>query len=557
MKRAGVVAALLGAIVLLLLALGHRQVGYARDEGIYFSASRSYAAWFGDLVREPGRALSRSGRDRRFAENHEHPALLKSLAGLSARTFARPPVPGTEQDGLRDDGGLVPIMDEGAAMRLPAQLLAALAVALLFLAAARRDGWVAGGIAAGAFILLPQVWFYAGLHAFDVPVAVAMLAAVLAYRRALHSKRWALALGPIVGFAIAVKHNALFLGPLLALHYWGCLVLARREGRTIARAQWIPLPLVSMGALSLPTAFALWPWLWSEPWARVREYIAFHREHAYYNMEFLGTNYNQPPMPVSYPFVLTWATVPSVLLVLAAIGLALGLRRELARTDATEGATPGGFSVALPSGWQRHDTLLFAMMAAFPLVLIALPSTPIFGGTKHWITAYPFIALLAARAWPFLWQQVPLRLAKLQPLALVLVLGPTAIATIDGHPFGMSQYAPLVGGARGAAELGLNRGFWGHAIVPELPRLPALLGARRRLYLHDLIELSHQQYVREGRWPEGIESAALSRANAGLLFHELHMATWEYQLWEQLGTTAPVDVVVLDDVPLTSVYAAP
>jgi hypothetical protein len=555
----GAIGMLLGTAVALLLALGHRQVGYARDEGMYFDASRSYAAWFGELVRQPGTALSRGERDRRFRVNHEHPALLKSLAGISANTFARAPAPGSEQEGMRDGGGLLPIMDEGAAMRLPAQLLAALATVLLFVAAARRGGIAAGVLAAGSFILLPQLWFYAGLHAFDVPVAVAMLAVVLAYRRALVDRRWALALGPIVGLAIAFKHNALFLGPLLALHYWGCLLLARfRDHKVIARGQWIPLPLVSMGVAALPVAIALWPWLWSDTLARIGEYISFHRQHAYYNMEFLGTNYNQPPMPTSYPFVMTWASVPSVLLVLAAIGSWIGLRHDLARPgDASaSAATAGGFATPLPEGWARHDTLLFAMMAAFPLLLIALPSTPIFGGTKHWLTAYPFIALLGARAWPWLWRSVAgPRMLRLQPLALVLVLGPAAIATVDGHPYGMSQYAPLVGGARGAATLGLNRGFWGHAIVPELPRLPALLRGATRLYLHDLHELAQRQYVREGRWPRGIDPAPLVRAQSGLIFHELHVATWEYQLWEQLGTTAPVEVITLDGVPLTSVYA--
>ncbi|MBC8072382.1 MAG: glycosyltransferase family 39 protein [Deltaproteobacteria bacterium] len=557
-RRLVLLAIVLGVLVTALLSIGHREVGYVRDEGIYFAASRSYAAWFGDLVRQPGKTLGRAERDRRFRTNHEHPALLKSLAGLSARLLARPPAAGSEEPGIRDDGGVLPVMDEGAAMRLPAQLSTALAVALLFLAASRWWGVGAGVLAAGSFILLPQVWFYAGLHAFDVPVAVAMLVVVLAYRRALHSRGWALALGPIVGVAIAVKHNALFLGPLLALHYWTCLLLARvREGRPIARGQWIPLPLVSMGLSSLPVAVALWPWLWSDTWARIAEYVTFHRAHAYYNMEFLGTNYNQPPMPIAYPWVMTWASVPSVILVIAALGLALGLRAELARDrePSTELAR-GGFVIALPGGWARHDTLLFAMMAVFPLVLIALPSTPIFGGTKHWITAYPFMALLSARAWPWLWSRLTdVRTARLEPLALAVVLGPAAIATIDGHPYGMSQYAPLVGGARGAASLGLNRGFWGHAIVRELPRLPELMGDATRLYAHDLDGLAQRQYVREGRWPAGIEMVPLSRAQAGLFFHELHMATWEYQLWEQLGTTAPVDVVTLDGVPLTSVYA--
>ncbi len=545
----------LGVLTTLLLALGHRDVGYARDEGIYFAASRHYGAWFGDLTREPGKALTQTGRDRRFRINHEHPALLKSAAGISAALLARAPAAGTSDEELVDTGGVLPIMDEGAAMRLPAQLMTGVTVALLFVAAARWGTLFAGLLAAGAFILLPHVQFHAGLHAFDVPVAMAILAVVLAYRRSQHSRRWGLALGVVLGVAIAVKHNALFLGPLLALHHWGALALARwRDGRTVSRSQWVSLPLVSMATLGPLTAIGLWPWLWSDTAARIGEYFTFHRQHAYYNTEFFGQNFNQPPMPVSYPFVMTWATVPTVLLALALLGAAIALRADWARARPEVGT--GSFWTPLPASWTRHDGLLFAIMASFPLVLIALPSTPIFGGTKHWITAYPFMALLAARAWTVLWQNV--RAPRWwQPVALGMVLLPGAISTIDGHPFGMSQYAPLVGGARGAADLGLARGFWGHAIATRLPTLGETLGHRKRLYVHDVHDLAVLQYRREGRWPENTESVPIARAQAGLLFHELHMATWEYQLWEQLGTAAPIDVVTIDGVPLVSIYAVP
>lgn len=553
-RTVALVALALALLTTCVLAIGHRDVGYARDEGIYFAASRHYAAWFGDVVREPSRALAKAGRDRRFRVNHEHPALLKSAAGLSAGLFARAPADGTQDEELRDGGGVMPIMDEGAAMRLPAQLLAGLAVALLFVTAASGGSIFAGLLAAGGFILLPHVAFHAGLHAFDVPVATAILAVVLAYRRAGSSRRWGLATGVVLGAAIAVKHNALFLGPLLALHHWTTLALAKwRDGRTVRPAQWIGLPLVSMAILAPLVAFALWPWLWADPFDRVVEYFTFHRQHAYYNMEFLGHNYNQPPMPASYPFVMTWATVPSVLLLLAVMGAVIALRRDWQRSGGDGGT--GSFSTPLPAGWNRHDGLLYAMMAAFPLVLIALPSTPIFGGTKHWITAYPFMMLLGAHAWSVLWRRAD-RPRWQQAAALGAVLLPGAISTVDGHPFGMSQYAPLVGGARGAAELGLGRGFWGHAIATRLPVLGETLGGATRLYVHDVHELAVQQYRREGRWPAGVESAPIARAQAGLFFHELHMATWEYQLWEQLGTAAPIDVVTLDGVPLMTVYRA-
>src|SRR5690606_19693367 len=121
-------------------------------------------------------------------------------------------------------------------------------------------------------------------------------------------------------------------------------------------------------------------------------------------------------------------------------------------------------------------------------------------------TAYPFMAIAAAFAWSRLWRDSAWspRLRRLEPLALLLCLAPSAMATVDGHPYNLSQYAPMVGGPRGAADLGLNRGFWGHAAVPLLPIASEVTGSRAGVYLQDIHPLAHQQYVREGRWPEDL-----------------------------------------------------
>ena len=566
------IAVTLGLATTLLLALGHRRVGYVRDEGIYFAASRHHAAWAAHVLEAPGEALAAPARDRAFAVNREHPALMKLVAGISARLFAQAGPPGPEHA----PAGLLPVLPEGAAMRLPAQLLAGLGVALLFLAGAglaapiRKDSppapsdspapaippapsdslpLLAGLCAALWFIALPHVWFHAGLHAFDVPVAVATLAVVLMYRRALHSPRWGFALGPALGVAISIKHNALFIPVLLALHYGLCLLLARRRPYT---AQLLPLPFLTMAVLAPLTVLALWPWLWSDPVGRVLEYVEFHRFHAYYNTEYLGVNYNRPPLPVSYPFVLTWATVPTGMLLLALLGLGSGLSRAFRTTPVPEDSPRWTAPLA---NHDRRDGLLWALFAAFPLLLISLPTIPIFGGTKHWLTAYPFFALAAASglvalaraaALPSRWRHAPAGV-------LLLVLVPGVWSTINGHPFGLSQYAPLVGGPRGAADLGLLRGFWGTA-VPAPVLDPATPGAP--LYIHDMHELARQQYAREGRWPAGATSVPPARARAALIFHERHMLTHELQVWDALHTTAPDEVVTLDDVPLTSLYRA-
>jgi 4-amino-4-deoxy-L-arabinose transferase-like glycosyltransferase len=539
-------ALLMAVVVTAALSVSHRGTGYVRDEGIYFEASRSYAAWVDMLVQAPSKAMQRKVRDRHFAPNHEHPALMKTLGGVSARWLGSAPAD-------KNTPARAGFMPEGAAMRLPAQAMAGLACGLLFLAGFRRAGVLAGLVAAGSFILLPRVWFNAGLHAFDVPVAAAILAVVLAYRRAQSSVVWSLVAAVLLGLAIAVKHNALFVGPLLALHHGLQLVIDRvRHGRVAPRSTWLPLPLVSMMVLAPLVAWACWPWLWADTVPRLQAYVDFHSQHSWYNMEFLGVNYNQPPMPMAYPLVMLVATVPAVLLVAAALGTWLQGRVDLHAPVPSD--AKASFWRPRPNALPARDTLIYALFAEFPIALIALPSTPIFGGTKHWITAYPFLALLAAEAWGRLWRLADLPRARrvwMQPALAAALLAPAAIGLRDAPNLGLSQYAPLVGGPRGAAQLGLNRGFWGHAVAGMIPEQPT------RLHLHDLHELARRQYAREGRWTDGVEPVPLSRAEAALLFHELHMTTHEVDAWNHFGTTAPTSVLELDDVPLTSLYGQP
>jgi hypothetical protein len=322
--RAPLCGALLGLLVALLLVTGHQRVGYVRDEGIYFVASRSYAAWAAQALRRPASVLDAPARDRAFAVNNEHPPLMKLLAGLSARLLTAAPAPtnpSTTPPSRADPGGstippvelapagLLPSLPEGAAMRLPAQLLAGLGVALLFLAgAALGGGLLAGLLAAGWFIALPRVWFHAGLHCFDVPVACATLAVVLTYRRALVAPAW----GPRPRPRARPRDRHQAQRPLHR-------PAARRSLCNLPdhRPQTAPSPPLgpALAAQRRPprplTVYCLWPWLWSDPLPRLAEYFAFHADHSYYNTEYFGVNYNRPPLPIAYPFVLTWATVPS------------------------------------------------------------------------------------------------------------------------------------------------------------------------------------------------------------------------------------------------------
>jgi hypothetical protein len=541
-------AVVVGLTSTAVLAARAPEIGFPRDEGIYFDASRRYGAWVSELVRAPRRALAQAGRDRAFSHNREHPPLMKLAAGASARALG--------PDEERPGSGLI---SESAAMRLPAQALTGLCAAILFWIGAslgrarpRLVAWSVGAVAAGWWLFAPRVAFHGSLHTFDAPIAVATLVVVLLYRRARSSWRWSLGLGVALGLAVVIKHNALFIPFTLLAHHAWTLAAARRNGAHVPAAALAPPAFVSMAILAPLVAWACWPWMWTDPLERLSEYAQFHAQHSYYNMEFLGVNYNRPPLPTAYPWVMTLATVSSSLLALSLVGIVKGPGRRDADPTETTIAPWGRWHDAQPTDWPEHDRLLIALFALFPLALIALPTVPIFGGTKHWLTAYPFAAWAAAWTWLRVERATGWRPPTFT-LATVAVLGPAAWSTLHAHPVGLSQYAPLVGGARGAAEAGLNRGFWGYAIGSVLDEADA--EDRTRVYPHDIHPLAAEQYRRDGRWPTGWVQSPPERARAGFVFHERHMRADEVRVWNALGTQSPARVVTLDDVPLTSFYA--
>src|SRR5262249_18521200 len=150
-------------------------------------------------------------------------------------------------------------------------------------------------------------------------------------------------------------HNAFFIPPILLVHF---LYLAWRQRRLP------PVGVFVWMALLGPVIYlACWPWLWFDTVHRFREYVEFHVHHVYYNMEYFGRNYNKPPFPLSFPYVMTALTLPLTTLVLA-----LG----------------GAFGLARKPGDDRRTSLLIGLNALFPMAVITVTRAPIFGATKHW-----------------------------------------------------------------------------------------------------------------------------------------------------------------------------
>lgn len=533
-----------------------RGLGFSRDEGFYFTAAQEYKRWFVMLFESPSKATMRASIDSLWSNNHEHPSLMKSLFALSHLFF---------HDKWRV------FHDGSTAFRFPGMLMMGLALWVTYMFAARAYSRRAGVVAAVALGLMPRVFYHAHLACFDVPIMAMWTACIYVYWRAEKEGglTWALAAGLMYGLTLETKHNAWMLPAVFLPH--ALVVHGRLMSRYASRSSRIPVPssLVAMVTMG-PIVFVLmWPWLWNDTLPRIQEYVNFHVHHDYYNIEFLGTTYFGPPSPRSYMPVMIAATVPTATLVLFFVGAFDRGRILVARSlawlgNSLEKRLP--WPHVLPARDRVHTDLLIVLAIGVALGPFLLPRTPIFGGTKHWITAYPFLAILAGRGFDIVWSRAELLVrsrlelsTRQRFLAQGLLIGATFVGalatTIHSHPFGLSAYVPMVGGTAGGADLGLNRQFWGFTTESLGPWLAKNTKPGETLYFMDTAWPSWNRLIEEKRIPEtlrGVSSPA--EADLSIVHHEQHMNEVDYNIWTEYRSSTPVYVLTHDGVPIISVY---
>lgn len=548
--RDGVVGLLLTAAYVALLLATSRDLGMTRDEGFYVDAAERYAGWFELLAEDRGAALERESIDRFWETNHEHPSLPKSLFALSW-------IAQREWDVFPEDS---------MAFRFPGMLMSALVLWLIYAFGARAYGRTVGAFAAVAWALMPNVFYHSHLDCFDVPVVTMLTLVTYAYWRSLAEPRWAIATGLAYGLALETKHNAWIL-PLVFLVHWLFFVLpgelaARRAGKAKVTTL-VPWWLVTMAALGPPIFVALWPWLWHDTSARFSEYASFHLNHVHYNIAYLGRTYFGPPGPISYPFVMTLFTVPLVTVLLALAGI--GVRaRALVPSWLVARVWPHG---ALEGDRQRTDVLAFGCMIT-PMIVIALPSTPIFGGTKHFLAGWVFMAVFAGIAAERVLRAAERavrthlassELARAAPIAAAAaLLAPGAIGTVHSHPFGLSFYSFAAGGVPGAADLGMMRQFWGFTTGSLVPWLNEHVPEGGSVWICDTVPSAWRMLQRDGRLRDDIRAQwDMTSADYAIVHHEDHFAEVDYQIWMAFGRVDPVYVLTYDGVPIISVYENP
>jgi hypothetical protein len=540
--------ALCAAYVAVLLSTASA-IGLARDEGMYVQAGESYGGWLAQLWHDPKAALQQDSIDRALRVNREHPPLMKFLFGLGHLAHER--------------WHLFP--NESASFRFGGMLCAGLLIWLIYIFGTRVFGRAAGLFAALAYALLPRPFYHAHLNAFDVPITLANTAVIYAYYRSLDSRRWGYVCGAAFGLALLTKHNSWIVPGILAIHF-ACVAFVERRTRRasgVRRMSLVPHALIGCFTIGPVIFLAGWPYLWHETFRRIGWYVNFHFNHEYYNMEYFGVNYFWPPFPMSYSWVMTLFTVPFTTLSLGVLGMIRELGSVFERMFAALKPAAGSGSVAWSEVEPKLTAVLLFGAALAPLAIITLPSTPIFGGTKHWFPAYPFLALFAGSMFSGFLELVFDRWPRLKAKGLSFVAGayllaPAFVETAHSHPFGLSHYTVAAGGVPGAAELGMNRQFWGFTTRSLVPYFREVMPNGGTVYICDTIYSAWVMLMRDGILPDNIRATwDIAQADYAIVHHEKHFAEIDHQIWTTYGSVQPVHVLTFDGVPIISVYKNP
>ncbi len=258
--------------------------GITWDEGVYFKAGDLYVDW----LRNPS---LKSIKDY-WTLNNEHPPLTKVLGGITKYLFYE----------------RLHLLNSIASFRLSILIFVFSSTYFLFLFVSEILNQKMAFFAATSFFFLPRVFYHSHLGAMDYPIAVLWFLVIYFSWKGIHRTRWIFVASILLGCALLTKVNAfllyipiLFLG---VLNYGNWLkarkIRPNKEGPENLSGFHALIPV----AIIPPIMFIVfWPWLWTDAFQKIVDYLSFHGHHAAVYTYYWGVQ--SPIVPWHYPFVLT------------------------------------------------------------------------------------------------------------------------------------------------------------------------------------------------------------------------------------------------------------
>ena len=236
--------------------------------------------------------------------------------------------------------------------------------------------------------------------------------------------------------------------------FWGLLLLTKVQGVLLPpivflwavwQFRWQSLrPLLCWSICGGVVFLLAWPWLWLDPIHNLQQYVGRTSDRPTLYCWYFGERFADKQVPWHYSFVMTLFTLP------VGVVLCLLARIRLRRPDMV-------------------DQLLLLSIAV-PLIVFALPGTPVYDGNRLFLIVMPAIAVLAARAFcrfadmtigngDLSSRSIPGTIVRWQ-VAVLFLLALQPFGSPVFSPYAISQYGPLAGGSNGAAWMGMESSYW-------------------------------------------------------------------------------------------------
>jgi hypothetical protein len=345
---------------------------------------------------------------------------------------------------------VVPSWQDLPRARLGPILLFSLTAGAIFAFVAARWGGRAAALAAGSWVIQPNLFGHGHYAAYDAVLAALWVLAIIAYANAvippgsdsapigrLRRWSWTALFGLILGCAAATKLTGWFLPlPFLAWAAW------RRDRNA--------LTVLLVGLLiAAVVLFAQMPPWWSDPIGGVIRFLRSNLTRGRTRpipVQFFGTIYDTPNESLPWYNTIAWTVfvTPLGFLFMGLLGLASAAARR--RTE------PIGLLVA------GHWALL--------MMLRAMPHIPGHDGVRLFLPAFGILALLGGLGARALLD----RSSRWGTVAIVAALAEGLISVAVMMPVPLSYYSPVVGGLPGAAALGMEPTYYWDALTPAARR---------------------------------------------------------------------------------------
>ena len=318
--------------------------------------------------------------------------------------------------------------------------------------ARRRYGVGTAVMAAAFFMLMPRAVGHARIASLESATTLFWLATLLPLlawwtEESPPTTRQCLVSGFLWGLLLLTKVQGILIPPLVvAWAVWQHRLSAIR-------------PLITWSLTGCVVFFVGWPWLWLEPIANTLQYLGRASDRPTLYVWYLGERFADKSVPWHFPFVMLLATTPFC--VIPAVCWRLLVRL-----------------------FQPEEVLAVASIL-WPLIVFALPGTPVYDGVRLFLVVLPVLAMIAARGVAFMWMAVSFGLARSStenPLAgsegtplrisggrrplfacglLVAMAAATIVSAAVHRPFCLDDYPGVPGGSKTAVEmLGLEASYW-------------------------------------------------------------------------------------------------